>query len=143
MTNCDRQHVSVGIAIFDIIDGVEHCLFGYKLKNNPLGYPGWELSGGKVDPGEYVDAGAVREVLEETGLIVSVDFSGQYVETGAYVCLVFIGIPIGGELKLCEPDKHREWAWFRCDHPVPRPLLSHATDALIAINEVRHGQFRF
>ena len=32
----------------------------------------WELPGGNVDPGEKVEQGAVREVLEETGLRVDI-----------------------------------------------------------------------
>lgn len=43
----------------------------------------WELPGGKVEPGESAVDGAVREVAEETGLLVSITgLSGVYTDPG-------------------------------------------------------------
>ena len=44
---------------------------------------GWELPGGTLDPGETEAQGLVREVLEETGLHVTVgELVGDYLRTG-------------------------------------------------------------
>ena len=119
------------MAVFDTFAGVEHCLFGFKLKH-PDGWVGWEFPGGKHEPGESLDTTAVRETFEETGLIIKPWFLGTYVETDNYLCLCFAGIPIDGELRLKEPDKHREWTWFPCDKP-PSPLIPYARDTIISM----------
>ncbi len=44
---------------------------------------GWELPGGGADPGESGEAAVAREVLEETGVAVSVEgLAAEYVRTG-------------------------------------------------------------
>lgn len=40
---------------------------------NPPAQGRWSLPGGRLEPGEQASQGAVREVLEETGLTVSVE----------------------------------------------------------------------
>lgn len=60
---------------------------------------GWELPGGRVEPGEQSPAALVREIREETGLRVKVErHVGDYVRTGfrphlarVYVCRVSSG----------------------------------------------------
>ena len=48
-------------------------------RGNPLGRGLWSLPGGKIEPGETADACALREVLEETGMSVSlVGLVGNY-----------------------------------------------------------------
>lgn len=62
-------HLSVKVAILDR-DG--RCLL-LKRSRSSKGNPGkWDLPGGKVDPGENFDQALIREVLEETGLGISV-----------------------------------------------------------------------
>lgn len=124
--------------MFDIIGGIEHCLFGFK-HHHPTGANGWEWAGGKLDPGESLHDCAVREVLEETGLLVDPYSLGCFVETGNYACMLYAAMPIDGTLKLCEPNKHREWRWFPCDH-FPQPLINYAEEGLRVISE-RHYPF--
>lgn len=135
-------HVSVGIAIFDTFGGIEHCLFGFKY--HPVG---WELPGGKVDLGESVAEAAAREVFEETGLIIEPVFLNCFVDhvgpmlPYSYVCLLFGGTPIGGELTLREPDKNREWKWFPCDK-FPQPLVYYAEASLLVLSETYYDTAR-
>lgn len=77
---------------------------------------------------------AAREAFEETGLIVKPVSLGCYVEHDGYLCLLFGGVPSGGELTLREPTKHREWKWFPCDE-FPQPLVPYAKESLLIIAE--------
>lgn len=54
-------------------DNVGRCLL---LKRSPSskGNPGkWDFPGGKLEPGEDFDAGLLREVAEETGIVIGLD----------------------------------------------------------------------
>ncbi|MDF1825495.1 MAG: NUDIX hydrolase [Verrucomicrobiales bacterium] len=73
----------------------------------------WELPGGKIDRRESLPAGAVREVLEETGIRVRLEAM-----TALYKCsrqdglyFVFIGREEGGELRP-EPGEISKVNWF-------------------------------
>ena len=51
-----------------ICDGKGNVLVQYK-KNNPY-WSGWNFPGGHVEPGEYITPSVVREMQEETGLLI-------------------------------------------------------------------------
>ncbi|WP_237559882.1 NUDIX domain-containing protein [Desulfohalovibrio reitneri] len=59
-----NPYPTVDVVIFDPVRGVVLV----ERRNEPLG---WALPGGFVDYGENVERAAVREVLEETGLRVT------------------------------------------------------------------------
>lgn len=58
----------------------------------------WQIPGGVVEHGEMAPDAAVREVLEESGVEVSIEFlSGVYTHTGIPVTsFVFRAVPLSG-----------------------------------------------
>ncbi|MCH8061279.1 MAG: NUDIX domain-containing protein [Chloroflexi bacterium] len=95
----------------------------------------WELPGGKVDPGETVEQGAVREVLEETNLHVEiVRFVGVYSDPAYcifrypdgslvhYVTLLFECRRLSGELRIS--DESTDIGYFPTDDLPPDTLVS-------------------
>jgi ADP-ribose pyrophosphatase YjhB (NUDIX family) len=82
----------------------------------------WDLPGGYLEDGEHPEAGAVREVLEETGLAVRVTgFVGIYMDTygegGASTLNIFYSAEVIGEAPetLEAKDDVAELAWFPLD----------------------------
>lgn len=82
---------------------------------------GWYLPAGRVDTGEPLEAGARREVREETGLEVELDgivrfeYSPSVAGQIARVRVIFVAHPVGGAIK-SEPDSESLGAaWVRVD----------------------------
>lgn len=71
----------------------------------------WGMAGGIVEPGETVDEGARREVLEETGLQVTTDQLVAVADRGGLIFFVFIGRVVAGELAAQEAEIS-ELRWF-------------------------------
>ncbi|MNR89855.1 Bifunctional NMN adenylyltransferase/Nudix hydrolase [compost metagenome] len=82
----------------------------------------WDIPGGYLEEGEHPEAGALREVLEETGLKVRITaFVGIYMDTyganGVSTLNVFYEAEVAGELPetLTAKDDVSELAWFDPD----------------------------
>jgi 8-oxo-dGTP pyrophosphatase MutT (NUDIX family) len=84
----------------------------------------WDLPTGKADPGEDVTQTAVRELHEETGLIVKADdLRLAHVIHGAwgveapngFLTVVFATNEWSGEPENREPAKHADVAWVHVD----------------------------
>ena len=84
----------------------------------------WDLPVGKADAGEAVTAAAVRELREETGLVVrGEDLALAHVVHGAwgvespngFLTVVFVTHVWEGEPENREPDKHEQVCWAQTD----------------------------
>ena len=79
----------------------------------------WEFPGGKIDADEEPEDGLVREVFEETGLIVSTSSSIAHIETELiksgrykgrlYVALFYAAQRISGDLTLSNEHSVAQW----------------------------------
>jgi ADP-ribose pyrophosphatase YjhB (NUDIX family) len=98
----------------------------------------WGIPGGKVDPMEPVEEAMVREIREETGIVVGarrllcvVDHIDR--EAGEHwVAPVYLVESWTGEPELREPEALAAIGWFPIDRP-PAPLTRAAAAALAAL----------
>jgi 8-oxo-dGTP diphosphatase len=114
----------VGVAV--IICKEKFVLMG--KRKNAHGTACWSFPGGHLEFGETPEQCAQREVLEETGLVVSSIRPYAYTndifvqENKHYISLFMLADYIGGEPHVCEPDKCENWHWFAYDAS-PQPLF--------------------
>jgi ADP-ribose pyrophosphatase YjhB (NUDIX family) len=98
------------------------------LVHHTYGERNWELPGGGLEANESAEAGAVREALEETGVILEIErLSGVYWEPGwgptgghhfVFRALLASGSP---EPTVTDPAEISELGWFARE-AFPRPM---------------------
>ena len=98
-----------------LIQRGEHAKFGRGM---------WDLPVGKNEPGEPVTETAVRELYEETGIVVEAEslkvvhviHAAQGVEApGGFLTVVFVADKWTGEAENREPLKHAQVRWVQVD----------------------------
>ncbi len=76
----------------------------------------WCLPGGKLDYGESFEEAAVREVMEETSILIEepevISVHNCMNEHAHFVTVGLIAHKWEGEAKVMEPDEITEWRWF-------------------------------
>ena len=102
----------VGFGVYVIKDGK----FLVSERLSPHGRNTWSAPGGHLENGEELNEGALREVLEETGLRVkSLRFLGLtndiFSSEKHYVTIALAADWESGEPERCEPDKCLGWHW--------------------------------
>lgn len=122
----DPKHPRIGVGIL-IQNEQGEVLLG--LRHGSHGAETWSFPGGHLEWGETIFACARREVQEETGLViepidvVSVCDDHDWLEDGKhYITVGVLATYTGGEPKVMEPRKCREWRWF-ARHDVPEHLF--------------------
>lgn len=118
MTSC-RTSIIDAYLVRPGADGLEFLL----LRRGPAGRcaGSWEAVHGHIDPGEQPVQAALREVLEETGLVPErlynlsrVEFFYQHLSDEIAMIPVFAGIAAAGARVVLGPE-HDGHAWLRAD----------------------------
>jgi ADP-ribose pyrophosphatase YjhB (NUDIX family) len=75
----------------------------------------WDIPGGFLEAGEHPEAGAIREIHEETGLLIQLEnilgiFMDTYGDSGEPVLNIFYtAMVIGGEARAGSDATHLHW----------------------------------
>ncbi len=85
----------------------------------------WSLPGGKLEWGETLEEGAIREVKEETGITIRdpqvISVHNCKNEYAHFVTIGLLAHEWDGEARVMEPDEIVEWRWFDLRNlPYPR-----------------------
>jgi len=105
----------VGLGVI-IVNSEGKILIG-KRKNSHAPY--YSIPGGHLELGETFEAGAIREIKEETNLdiknpqvIAITNNLETYRQDGLhYISIALLVKNFSGELKIMEPHKCEEWQW--------------------------------
>ena len=120
-----HRQPTVGVGVLVMRDGL--VLLGRRLGSHGAGT--WALPGGHLEFGESIEACAVREVMEETGLEIETALLGPCtnnvfpVEDKHYVTVFVVAQSPAGEPRVLEPTKCEAWQWFAWPH-LPQPLFA-------------------
>jgi len=124
--------VRVGVATIVQRDG--KILLGKRKGSHGAGT--WSLPGGHVDFGEAPEDTAAREILEETGLVITnvrrfdrLPYVNTHFhkEGKQYITLYFLADYTEGEAFVLEPNKCEIWHWFS-PWEIPEPLFEPISD---------------
>lgn len=114
----------VGIAC--IVENKGKILLGKRMSSHGLGL--WAPPGGHLEFAESVEACAIRELQEETGLKAKACKLGPWVENvmdenSKHYITIFVFMEYdGGKPSALEPHKCEEWSWHAWDD-LPSPLF--------------------
>ncbi len=122
-TTLVKQRPLVGVGVLVIQEG--KILLGKRLGSH--GFGEWSFPGGHLELGETVEACAMRELAEETGLKASSVHLGPWtndVMAGDkhYVTLFVFVNQFKGEPKALELQNYEEWQWFDWN-ALPSPVF--------------------
>ncbi len=126
----EKKKPGVGFGIM-ILDSKNKVLLG-KRHDNPEkadselhGEGTWTMPGGKLDFGETLEAGAKREVLEETGITLNkidiICINQDIIETAHFITIGLFSDSFSGEPRVMEPDEITQWQWFDLND-LPSPI---------------------
>jgi 8-oxo-dGTP diphosphatase len=121
-----KNKPKVSIGVFIVKDDKE--LLGKRL--NSHGEGSWSLPGGHLEFNESWEDCAIRETMEETGLIIkNIHFATVTndifeEEKKHYITIFMVAHHHSGDVQVREPDKCESWEWFEWSaDKLPRPLF--------------------
>ena len=126
----DKPRVGVGFGVMILKDN--KILLGKrhedpeKADSKLNGEGTWTMPGGKLEYGETFEEGAIREVMEETGMKLSnpkvICINNDKNEHAHFITIGLFSDYIEGEAKVMEPNEITEWKWFNLNE-LPKPLF--------------------
>jgi ADP-ribose pyrophosphatase YjhB (NUDIX family)/RimJ/RimL family protein N-acetyltransferase len=128
-----NPRVGLGVLIFNLNGQI---LLG--KRKNSLGESSWGPPGGHLEFGETFEECAIRETIEETGLIIEnpkffTVTNDIYKEKQKHYISIFMKAQLKNDqlVQNLEPDKHEDWQWFHLNNlpenffaPLKQLLLS-------------------
>ena len=109
-------------------------------RRNPPNAGKWALPGGLVELGESVQGATIREVKEETGLVVELEGlldvqTDLHLDSGSrieyhYVLVDYLAKPVSGRVRLNAESS--DSGWFTCGQ-VGRLAMSDGTRAVLGL----------
>jgi 8-oxo-dGTP diphosphatase len=102
----------------------------------------WTMPGGKIEFGEKMKSAAVREVFEETGILLErknleqISLSDDIIPDAHFITIGFLCRGFEGNPKVMEPDEISEWGWFSLNE-LPNPIFGPSQKILEAFMKKR------
>ncbi|MBC8501453.1 MAG: NUDIX domain-containing protein [Nanoarchaeota archaeon] len=125
----EDKRVGVGFRVMILKDG--KVLLGKrhddpeKADSELHGEGTWTMPGGKLEYGESFEEGAIRELMEETGIKLKslkvICVNNDMNEHAHFVTIGLFSDDFKGEPKVMEPDEITEWRWFDLNN-LPSPI---------------------
>lgn len=121
----ERPKIGIGVMI---LNERAEMLLGQRSGAHGAGE--WAFPGGHLEFGCTIFKSAADEVFEETGLVIarytliSLAEEMRYIASDGkhYLNIGVLGYYDGGDPRVMEPHKCREWRWF-ADDALPSPLM--------------------
>lgn len=123
------KHPRVGVGVLVMKGNL--TLLG--KRKNAHGANEWSSIGGHLEYGESIEACAIRELAEETGLKALSLRLGSWTENMLdnrhYITIFAIVDEFEGTPELLEPEKCEGWHWFPIDS-LPSPMFASVTSII-------------
>ena len=115
--NIKKTKINIAVAIMVLNHEQDKFLVSMRLPACLTGSSQYAFPGGMIDFGETVFDAAIREVAEETGLIVEINDRStlirEFIDVNHHhITFIISALIVGGELMNLEPDKHTDWEWW-------------------------------
>lgn len=125
----------IGVGCWGTIINDKNQTLLIKRKDNHV----WERPGGKLEVGESFEQCIVREIKEETNLVVNpesmllVEQNYDSTKESHWICIGYLCKYVSGQPQLLEAEKHDEIAWFDLND-LPQ-VTQHTKNALDTYNK--------